>query len=432
MRTDNPGGGEQTLAGGREGFSPVEAPFLHSTEGARTVFVVTAAAACAPLVAGILLFGWRSAVVAVLSVASCALLERIYFRVTRTPALLGRSHAYLTGLLLALTLPAFVPWYVPVVGAAFAVIVGKAVFGGVGHFLWHPALVGRLAVAVIFGPAASLLPSAMTFDARFPDYAPVLAQKHLLIGDVTDAGRVEGYRQWRGARAPRQRDALLLLPPSVTLGRLTNPSPAAETSLPDPAYSALAVPADRPHARPAALMQLPPVTDLLYGVRPGGIGETCAIVIVLAGLYLVYRNYVRWQLPVAMIASACAVAAVAPVMLSGPNDTVEMVWLPLLSEGLDVGFTYVNYQVLSGELLLTAFFLAPEMTSRPVTHGGQVLFGVGCGVIAMLLTLYMNIRIPSYMAVLAMNTLTPMIDAMWRPRVFGRKRFAFLRRKKAE
>jgi electron transport complex protein RnfD len=388
---------------------PLEGPFLAAPEGARTVFVVTVAAACAPLAAGALLFGWRAVLVSILSIASCAAVERLYYRVTRVPALLGRSHAYLTGVLLALTLPAFVPWYVPVVAAVFAIVVGKAVFGGLGHFLWQPALVGRLAVAVMF-PAALTAPTGASRDAW-----PLLAQEHLLFGDIATVERVDRYGSWKRL-APEGADGFLLPRPMVQLRGLT--------LSPEPPYSGIAYArTELQRAEPAVLEELPPINDLLYGARPGGIGETCAIVILVAGLYLVYRNYVKWQLPVAMTLSACAVAAVAPIHLAGPSNTTDTVWFPLLAEGADVGFVYISYQVLSGPLLLAAFFLATEMTSRPVTAGGQVLFGIGCGSAAMVLQLYFNTPIPAYLAVLGMNTLTPAIDAVWRPRVLGTSRW---------
>jgi electron transport complex protein RnfD len=405
-------------AGPPEAIPPADdSPFLRAPEGARTVFLVTLAAACAPLAAGVLLFGWRAAVVAALSVAGCATIERLYYRVTRVPALLGRTHAYLTGVLLALTLPAFVPWYVPLVAAAFAIIVGKAVFGGVGHFVWQPALVGRLAVAVMF--PAQLVPLAADGSPR-PQ--AVLARSHLLWGDVRRARRADDTRPWRGRPAPTDAHAFALTPPARILHGLTDRD--------EPSYRALVfVPAELRRPRPACLLQMPPIDNLFYGARPGGLGETCVLIIVVAGLYLIYRNYVRWQLPLAFLAAAWCAAAVAPIYLVGPNNVVETVWLPLLTrEGAGVGFTYVNYQMLSGGLLLAAFFLATEMTSRPVTAGGQTLFGLGCGVLAMGLQLYTDLPIPGYMAVLAMNTVAPTIDRFWRPRVFGMRRFAFLRR----
>jgi len=391
------------------------------------VFSVTLAAACAPLAAGAVFFGWRALIVVGLSVASCGLIERFYYRVTRVPALLGRSHAYMTGLLLGLTLPPFVPWYVPVLASAFAIIVGKAIFGGVGHFLWQPALVGRLAVAV-------LLP-----DALNPDQWNLLAQNKLLAGDVMVARHTENYHRWRGRPAPFGADAFLLTRPQRTLRGLTErqrawlnhfihrPGPALANvvPLPKPKFSALAhTPVDEvPHAKPAALRTLAPIGDFFAGTRPGGIGETCAVVIAVAGLYLIYRNYVKWQLPFSFLATAACVVAVAPIQLAGAGDAVKTVWLPFAEEGHLVGIVYVSYHLLSGELMLAALFLATEMTSRPVTTGGQVIFGVGCGVIAMLLRLYVDIPIPCYMAVLVMNTLVPTIDAMWRPRVLGRKPF---------
>ena len=392
------------------------APFIRAPEGARTVFLVTLAAACGPLAAGVVLFGWRAAFISALSISSCVVIERAYYFVRRTPALLGRSHAFLTGVLLALTLPPFVDWYVPVVAAAFAIIVGKAVFGGVGHFLWQPALVGRLAVAVMFSGTIN------------PPQWPVLAREKLLLGDVRRSAPVSDFKAWRGQRAPQGADAFRMPTPS---GRL------AGLGADEPAFSAIAyIRTDIPRSRPAALRDMPSMVDMLTGARPGGIGETCAVVILVAGLYLMYRNYVKWHLPMAMLGAAACVAAVAPVRLAGANDAIEVVWMPLLAEGLDVGFTYVNYQLLSGELLLAAFFLATETTTRPVAAKGQVVFGIGCGAIAMTLKLGLLAKatglpvetpIPSYVAVLAMNTLTPWIEGIWRTRVLGVRRFAWLR-----
>jgi electron transport complex protein RnfD len=376
------------------------APFLHAPEGARTIYLVTAGAACGPLVAGTVLFGWRSLVVAVVTVLTAAAVERAYYRITRTPALFGRSHAYLTGLLLALTLPPFTPWYVAMAAAAFAIIVGKAIFGGVGHFLWQPALVGRLAVAVMF--SASLQPVSW----------PVLSQNRLLVGDIDRCRAVDDYRGWQGRPAPAGADGFVIARPETILAGLTTDPPA---------FCALAYrPADSPSDKGPVLRGLPPINDLLLGTTPGGIGETCAVVIIVAGVYLIYRGYVKWQLPVFFVLAAWVTTAIAPIRLAGAGGAIVTAWWPLSLEGLDVGVTYIHYQFLSGELLLAAFFLATEMTSRPVTAGGQALFGAGCGILAMLLKLYLAAPIPCYLAVLGMNTFTPLIDAVFTRRGHGR------------
>lgn len=395
------------------------APFYRAPEAVRTIFAVTFAAACGPLLAGIVLFGWRALVVAVISIVSCALIERGYYAVTRTPALLGRSHAYLTGLLLALTLPAFAPWYVPLIAAAFAIIVGKVIFGGVGHFLWQPALVGWLAVAVVF-------PSVTN-----PPYWSLLAREQLVTGDITITGPPRELRKWAQTPAPANAHAFKTRPPGAILLDLADGD--------DPAFSTLAfryIPGldtlgegdaadsdlmDMKDVKPSVIMKMPRMNELLYGARAGAIGETCIIVIIVAGLYLVYRHYVKWQLPVAFIMSAAVVAAIAPVYLAKTDGQVHRVWLPIVSEGFDVGFVYVCYQLLSGELMLAAFFLATEMTCRPTTTGGQILFGIGCGIVAMCLRMFLKVPFSCFMAILAMNTFTPTIDALWRPRVLGRK-----------
>ncbi len=361
-----------------------------------------------PLIAGTIFFGWQAVQVTVIAVISAALIERIFYKVTRTPALLGSTHGFLTGLLVGLTLPAFVPWYIPVVASGFAIIVGKAIFGGVGHFLWAPAVVGRLAVAVIF-------PVILTTAApNYPELSPILARTAILGGDLLSAEPVDQCRPWSTTPAPHGADAILIKPPSAILAGLTRSA--------TPAYSGIArIPAGLPHAKPTVLSKLPPMGEMIFGARPGAIGETCIIAIVIAGLYLIYRHYVKGELPLAIVVSAAIVAAIAPVKLAGPNETVIWTFFPAIREGFEVAMVYVSYQVLSGGLMLAAFFLAPEMTSRPVTTGGQILFGCGVGALAMTGQLYTPIPIPAFMAVLIMNTFTPVIDAIWRPRVLGEK-----------
>jgi len=400
------------------------APFRRAPEAVRTIFLVTFAAACAPLLAGIVMFGWRALVVAVISVTSCALIERGYYAVTRTPSLLGRSHAYLTGLLLALTLPAFVPWYVPLIAAAFAIIVGKVMFGGVGHFLWQPALVGWLAAAVVF-------PSML----MNPQHWSLLYKKKLVVGDIAITDPAREVFDWTKADTDTEAHAFKTKRPGAVLLDVGNSE--------EPAFCALAFRHSRrwdaygetrppkgeypnlKYLKPSVISTMPRMNELLYGARAGAIGETCIIVIIVAGLYLVYRHYVKWQLPVAFILSAAVVVAIAPIHLARTNGEIFKVWTPIVAEGFDVGFVYVCHQLLSGELMLAAFFLATEMTSRPTTTGGQIIFGIGCGVLAISLRIFFMVPYSCFMAVLAMNTFSPTIDALWRPRVLGQRPLLF-------
>ncbi len=372
-------------------------PFLRAPDASGSLFVVIFAAACGPLAAGVVFFGWRALLVAALSVLGCVATEALYYRVRRTPALLGRSHAALTGLLLGLTLPAFAPWYVPLAGSVFAIIVGKALFGGVGHFLWQPALVGRLAVAVVFAPP---LFSVSQLDR--PEGWPVLARNHVILGDVTNVDPGRAYRRWRLTATGTDRDAIVRQRPRDILRSLTSRDDA-------PAESIMAV-----------LRDMPPAWDLICGAHGGGIGETCVLVILVAGLYLVYRNHFRGLLPASILAAAAVTAAVAPVRT---GDGLRWQWLPLTLEGFQVGAIYVAYHLVCGELMLAAWFLATEMTSRPVTTPAQVIYGVVCGTAAILMRLYLDVPIPAYAAVLLANTFTPLLDAVIHPRVLGQRRW---------
>jgi len=381
--------------------SPVRRPpFLHAPEASGGIFRVIFVAACAPLAVGLVFFGWRAVWVTALSVGGCVATESIYYRVTRTPSLLGRSHAALTGLLLALTLPAFVPWYVPLTGAVFAILVGKALFGGVGHFLWQPALVGRLAVAVLFT-------GALAGPADNPARWPVLARNHVLFGDLNRMDEKTTFRRWQSAVPALGDDALTRTRPVTILRRLSRP-----TGLP-------------PDSIATALLALPAAKDLIFGAYGGGIGETCALAIVIAGLYVICRHYVRGHLPGLIVLAAAVTVAVAPIRTP---DGEGWRWLPIAAEGFDVGFVYVAAHLASGGILLAAFFLATEMTSRPVTLPAQAVYGVACGVIAMLMRLYTSFPIPAFAAVLIVNTFTPVLDAVVGPRVLGRRRW-FRRRR---
>ena len=394
-----------------------QAPYVRAPEAAKTIFIITTIAACGPLLAGIVFFGWRAATIALISVATCVVLEGFYYRITRKPTLLGRSHAVLTGVLLALTLPAFAPWYVPVTAAVFAIIVGKGFFGGVGHFVWQPALVGRLAAAVLF-PVLISGPSPTMRVAQWPLVRlwPIVAQQKAFVGNVNDYAIAAGdssttsYHRWLRTPPPAGRDALLVPRAESTLASLTR-GPAQ--------FSGLVSPGGGDQAKPAALLAVPPVGDAILGAIPGGIGETSAVAILVAGLYLIYRRFIKVALPLSILLSAAAVVAVAPISLDIGREA--SVWFPIFHEGLDVGIVYVTYHLAIGELALATMFLATEMTTRPVTTGGQVLFGAGIGALAMLLRLYTPLPVPCYIAVLFMNSFTPLIDRLWRPRVLGKE-----------
>ncbi|MBE5811558.1 MAG: RnfABCDGE type electron transport complex subunit D [Clostridiales bacterium] len=135
--------------------------------------------------------------------------------------------------------------------------------------------------------------------------------------------------------------------------------------------------------------------DLLLGNHGGVLGETCAIAIILGGVYLLIRGIADWRIPVSFMAT---------------------VFVCFLFKG---GAEMALYQLLSGGLLLGAFFMATDYATSPITGKGRVIFGIGCGFFLFLIRVFTKSAEGCSFAILFMNVLTPMIDRFTMPRPFG-------------
>ena len=137
------------------------------------------------------------------------------------------------------------------------------------------------------------------------------------------------------------------------------------------------------------------LVDLLLGNHGGVLGETCAIAIILGGVYLLIRGIADWRIPVSFMAT---------------------VFVCYLFKG---GAEMAVYQLLSGGLLLGAFFMATDYATSPITGKGRVIFGIGCGFFLFLIRVFTKSAEGCSFAILFMNVLTPMIDLFTMPRPFG-------------
>ena len=135
--------------------------------------------------------------------------------------------------------------------------------------------------------------------------------------------------------------------------------------------------------------------DLLLGNHGGVLGETCALGIILGGLYLLARKVIDWRIPVTFIV------------------TVFVCYL--LKDGAEMAL----YQVLAGGLLLGAFFMATDYATSPINKLGRVIFGIGCGFFLFIIRAFANYPEGCSFAILFMNVATPMIDRFTMPRPFG-------------
>ncbi|HDM09319.1 MAG: RnfABCDGE type electron transport complex subunit D [Deltaproteobacteria bacterium] len=143
-----------------------------------------------------------------------------------------------------------------------------------------------------------------------------------------------------------------------------------------------------------------PWKDFVLGNVPGEIGTICVIAILLGGAYLLYRRVLTWHIPISFIATVWVFGYVTSIV---DPDT----------------YASGTFHVLGGWTLFAAFFLAPEFGTAPVTFGGKIAYGIGCGLLTMIIRIWGTYNEGVPFAILLMNSVTPLLDKI-RPRVVGR------------
>ena len=293
-------------------------------KSSRIMFDVMLALVPAMMV-GIWMHGFRSLVVTLVSIASCVFLEWLYSVVTKTRNTVVDGSALVTGMLLAMTLPATVPYWLVVVGAAFAIIFVKALCGGLGQNIFNPALSAR-GFMMLVAPA---------YMVRF-----------------------EGVD---GATA------------ATPLHHMVMPALPEES-----------------------------VLDMFLGNCPGSIGEISALALLVGGAYLVYRKVISVRIPAAYLGSVAV--------------------LTLVFSKTDAPVDWMLYSLFSGGLMLGAIFMATDYATSPVTAKGQIIYGIGCGVLTVVFRYFGLFPEGVTYAILLMNALVWIIDRHTAPRRFGVKK----------
>ena len=258
-------------------------------------------------------------------------------KISKQESTIGDFSAVVTGLLLAFNVPASLPWWMCLLGAAFAIIVVKMVFGGIGNNFVNPALAARAFLLASF-------PVAMTLWTR------------------TGVNWVSSENI----------DAYTTATPLSFLKAGSN----GVSSLADSGIS---------------------ISNMLIGNIGGCIGETSAVLIILGGLYLMYKGIINYVIPTFYI---CTVA-ILMFILGGFN------------------FTFVIYELLAGGLMLGAFFMLTDYTTSPMTKKGQIIYAVLAGLITTVIRLYGGYPEGVSYSILLVNIMTPLIDKYTKTKVFG-------------
>ena len=279
------------------------------------------------LVWSVYVFGVRALLVTAVSAASCEIFEFLYCKLMKKKTPNGDLSAAVTGVLLAFTLPSTIPLWMVVVGAFFAIVIVKQLYGGIGKNVVNPALAARVFMF-------------LSFSHEMSNYT---APHDLAV------------------------DAVASATPLTFLQKGTLPS--------------------------AALI------DCFTGDIGGCIGEVSALLLLLGGLYLVFRRVITWHIPV------CYIATVALLTFLFPPAGIA-------------GSTFMLYELTTGGLLLGAIFMATDYVTSPTTKPGRVIYGVGCGLITVFIRYFGYPEGVSF-AILVMNLFTLVLDKWTMPVKFG-------------
>jgi electron transport complex protein RnfD len=289
-------------------------------------------------------FGLSAILVTAAATAGCLLTEWLFDGNRPRGRTLLDGSGLLTGLLLGLILPPGFPLWMAFVGGVASIGMGKVIWGGLGQNLFNPALLGRAFLQAAF-------PTAIT----------------------TWSPKGTGFFSVHGTNL-----AIPFLQGS----------------------SVDAVTAATPLAKMKFQGEFTGVMDLATGNIAGSLGETCGVVILLAGVYLAARRIFDWRIPVSILLSTLALSAVFWAI-----DPVQ--------------FPSPLFMLFSGGLLIGAVFMATDPVSSPVTPRGAWIYGVGIGVLVVLIRLFGGMPEGVMYAILLMNAVTPLLNRVTQPRVYG-------------
>jgi len=280
--------------------------------------------------AGVFIFGPKALYVTIISVVSAVAAEVIMLALRKKDVqTVYDGSAVLTGLLLAYNLPPGIPLWAPAIGAIFAIVIGKQAFGGLGHNIFNPALIGRAFLMI-----------------SWPVYMTTWRNPRWTVDAITTATPLALYKH-------NEFDLL-----NVTK------------------------------------------MDLFLGNRGGCIGEVCIAALLIGAAYLIIKKYITWHVPASYIITVGLFS-----------------WVFNGRSGLFTGD--ILFFVLSGGLILGAFFMATDYVTSPLSSKGKLVFGIGCGILTFVIRRFSGYPEGVSYAILIMNAATPIIDRYSFPKWFG-------------
>ncbi len=335
-------------------------PHIHSSLSTDKAMLYVLIALLPSAAWGVWAFGVRALIVLLVSVASCTLIEYVFNRISKESTLNDYT-ALVTGLLIGMNMSPIVPLYIIVIASLFAIVVVKWTFGGTGNNWMNPALAGRVFVFFSFSSkmSAFVAPRYMAVDAT--SSATMLSTIKTMVSTGASASNAE-------------------LLSSSAIG-MTEFASSIQSSTGISGY----------------------IVDAFFGNAAGCIGEVSALLLLAGGIFLIAKGIITWHIPVVYITSFALLSWIFGGIPRGCGLFKGEVILPLLTGGLMLG----------------AFFMATDWVTSPTTIKGQVVYAAGCGLFTFIIRYFASLAEGVSLAIILMNIATPTIDRYIRPKKFG-------------
>jgi len=348
-------------------FRIASSPYTHNQRQTSRIMLLVTLATIPGIAAQLWFFGWGTLIQLILAIVSALLAEGLVLKLRKqsVSTILADNSALLTGLLLAISIPSFAPWWMVVLGTLFAVIIAKQLYGGLGHNPFNPAMIGYVVLLISFPvQMTSWLPPhdiARTVPGLL-DALQVIFTGHSTTGATMDALRM-------GVDGISQATPLDTFKTSLHAGH------SVEQIMHYPIYS---------------------------GVLAGAGWQWVNLGYLAGGIFLLSQNTIRWHIPVSFLLSLTLCATLG--WLFAPET-----------------FLAPQLHLLSGATMLGAFFILTDPVTASTTNKGRLIFGALAGLLVWLIRSFGGYPDGVAFAVLLANITVPLIDYYTRPRVYGHR-----------
>jgi electron transport complex protein RnfD len=346
------------------------APHIFSDQSLTKIMWLVFIALMPAAINSFFVFGFNAFLLMLTCILSAMSAEALVRYLLKRNITVSNGSAAITGLLLAMNLPPEFPIWMAAIGSIFAIIIVKELFGGIGFNIFNPALAGR----------AFLMSSYQTeMTTKWHTFSP----KNMLSPVFDNPETLKATTH-----------ALTSATKTNSIDAITGATPLSLLNdTPDLFWNAETF---------NQLCSKDMLQALFTGNVGGCIGETSALFILLGAIFLLFKKIINWQIPLAFIGTFASI-----------------IFAYYFFKDFHAPGTILLYHLLSGGLMLGAFFMATDMITSPTTSKGMLIFGVGCGLLTAVIRLWGGYPEGVSYAILLMNAVVPLIDRYVKPFVFG-------------